>query len=318
MKRVHLHLKSNLRNLVSASLAAFALASMAYSATSAAAGLPGSNEWRKALLEKAPVADPKDIPKNSTLWQAHEDGKLTYGGSKTQKLFSLKNPITGELEGFDATMALLLAKYVTGKAEVDEKIVTSETREALINNKSVQVVLYTYSITPERQKKIDFAGPYLISGQSIAVRADNNDIHKLEDLAKRKVCVTKGGTAYLTMTKRVPSAELITLESGSECEVTLRQGRVDAEVQDRPVLLGQVQAGGLKVVGDAFTYEPYGIGLPHGSPESVAFINNWLNLLIKEGIWQEAYKQTLGRVEGAGNPTLPVPGKDLAPQLHLD
>jgi glutamate transport system substrate-binding protein len=317
MKRSYLQ-SFSVKSVFSATLAVVAASSIAYSTPSPAAPLPAqSGEWRKALLERAPVANPDDIPKDSTLWQAHQDGKLTYGGSKTQKLFSLKNPITGELEGFDATMALLLAKYVTGKAEVDEKIVTSETREALINNRSVQAVLYTYSITPEREKKIDFAGPYLISGQSIAVRNDNNDIHKLEDLANRKVCVTKGGTAYLTMTKRVPSAEIITLESGSECEATLRQGRVDAEVQDRPVLLGQVQAGGLKVVGEPLTYEPYGIGLPNNSPESVAFLNNWLKLLIKDGIWQEAFNHTLGQVEGATS-IVPTPGQDLMPKLNLD
>ncbi|MGN6702090.1 MAG: hypothetical protein ACTHKB_03900, partial [Burkholderiaceae bacterium] len=162
-----------------------------------------------------------------------------------------------------------------------------------------------------------FAGPYLISGQSIAVRSDNNDIHGLQDLAKRKVCVTKGGTAYLTMTKRVPTADLITLESSSECEATLRQGRVDAEVQDRPVLLGQAQAGGLKVVGDPFTYEPYGIGLPNNSAESVEFLNNWLKLLIKDGIWQDAFNHTLGKVEGAVS-TVPTPGQNMMPKLNLE
>lgn len=304
--------------LISASLAIVTVSSVAYGTSSfAASPLGDSGEWRKALLERAPVADPKEIPKGSTLWDAHEAGKLVYGGSKTQKLFSLKNPITGELEGFDATMALLLAKYLTGKPSVEEKIVTSETREALINNKTVQAVFYTYSITPEREKKVDFAGPYLISGQSIAVRSDNSDIHGLQDLAKRKVCVTKGGTAYLTMTKRVPTADLITLESSSECEATLRQGRVDAEVQDRPVLLGQAQAGGLKVVGDPFTYEPYGIGLPNNSAESVEFLNNWLKLLIKDGIWQEAFNHTLGKVEGAVS-TVPTPGQNMMPKLNLE
>lgn len=306
----------SLKPLLCASLLALGAATIAQGA-SAQALKPDNGEWRKALLEKAPVANPADIPKNSTLWDAHQAGKLTYGGSKTQKLFSLQNPITGQLEGFDATMALLLAKYLTGKPEVEVKIVTSETREALINNKTVQAVFYTYSITPEREKKVDFAGPYLISGQSIAVRSDNTDIHKLEDLAKRHVCVTKGGTAYLTMTKRVPSAELITLESSSECEATLRDGRVDAEVQDRPVLLGQVGAGGLKVVGEPITYEPYGIGLPNESPQSVEFLNNWLKLLIKQGIWQEAFSNTLGRVPGA-TATVPTPGENLMPKLNLD
>ncbi|MEO6985995.1 MAG: transporter substrate-binding domain-containing protein [Paralcaligenes sp.] len=276
-----------------------------------------SNSWRASVIARAPVADPKDIPKDSSLWDAHRAGKLTYGGSKTQKLFSLQNPITGELEGFDATMALLLAKYVTGKPVVEEKIVTSETREALLNNKSIQAVLYTYSITPEREKKVDFAGPYFISGQSIAVREATNDIAKLEDLAKRKVCVTKGGTAYLTMTKRVPTADLITLESSGECETTLRQGRVDAEVQDRAVLLGQVSKGGLKLVGSTITYEPYGIGLPHNSAKSVAFLNNWLKTLIKDDIWQEVFDHTLGQAKGA-KANIPVPGENLTPKLNLD
>ena len=277
----------------------------------------GGADWRQALIDRAPVANLADIPKDSTLWEAHQAGKLVYGGSKTQKLFSVQNPITGQLEGFDATMALLLSKYLTGKPSVEVKIVTSETREALLNNKSVGAVFYTYSVTPERLKKVDFAGPYLVSGQSIAVRSDNTDIKALPDLAGHKVCVTKGGTAYLTVTKRVPTAELITLESSTECEATLRQGRVDAEVQDRPVLMGQVKAGGLKLVGEPFTYEPYGIGLPHGSPEAVAFVNNWLRQLIKDGIWQEAFKQTLGQVPGA-IAAPPVPGENLLPKLALD
>lgn len=296
-------------------------AAAASSLLCAAPGAAAAEDWREALLAKAPVAYPGDIPKDSSLWEAHKNGKLVYGGSKTQKLFSLENPITGQLEGFDATMALLLAKYVTGKPSVEVKIVTSATREALLNNKTVEAVFYTYSITPERQNKVDFAGPYLLSGQSIAVRSDNTTIHKLEDLANRKVCVTKGGTAYLTMTKRVPSAQLITLDSSTECEATLRQGRVDAEVQDRPVLLGQVKAGGLKLVGDALTYEPYGIGLPHNSPAEVAFVNNWLELLIKDGIWQQAYAHTLGQVPGAATgriATPPTPGKDLLPDLNLN
>lgn len=305
------------KSAVSVALAALAASSVFYSAPGAAA----SADWREALLAKAPVANPSDIPKDSSLWEAHQNGKLVYGGSKTQKLFSIENPITGQLEGFDATMALLLAKYVTGKPSVEVKIVTSATREALLNNKTVEAVFYTYSITPERQNKVDFAGPYLISGQSIAVRSDNTSIHKLEDLANRKVCVTKGGTAYLTMTKRVPSAQLITLDSSTECEATLRQGRVDAEVQDRPVLLGQVKAGGLKLVGDTLTYEPYGIGLPHNSPAEVAFVDNWLKLLIKDGIWQQVFDNTLGQVPGASTgriATPPAPGKDLLPKLNLD
>lgn len=284
---------------------------------SAPSAKTASDGWRQRLLDRAPVADPASIPKDTTLWDAHQNGKLVYGGSKTQKLFSLQNPMTGELEGFDATMALLLAKYLTGKPEVEEKIVTSATREALLNNKTVEAIFYTYSITPEREKKVGFAGPYFISGQAIAVREETNDIAKLSDLDKKKVCVTKGGTAYLTMAKHVPTAELITLESSGECEATLRDGRVDAEVQDQAVLLGQTAKGGLKLVGEVITYEPYGIGLPQGSPEAVEFVNAWLKEIIKSGIWKEVFDNTVGTAKGA-QINIPKPGEDRMPKLNLE
>lgn len=280
-----------------------------------AAGLGGgANDWRAKVLDKAPVASPDAIPKNSSLWKAHQAGVLTYGGSKSQKLFSQLNPTTGELEGFDATMALLLAKYLTGQPKVDQKIVTSETRESLLNNGTIQAAIYTYSITEKREDKVDFAGPYFISGQGIVVPEAKTDIKGLADLAGRKVCVTKGGTAYLTVKDKVPTAELITLESSSECEESLRQGHADAEVQDRAILLGQVAKGGLKLVGDTITYEPYGIGLPNNSPEDVAFVEAWLKDLIASGIWQEVYDHTAGTVKDS-QPQVPEPGKNKYPDL---
>lgn len=279
-------------------------------------GLGDESEWRSDVLEEAPVADPQSIPKGTSLWEAHQSGTLTYGGSKTQKLFSLMNPTNGELEGFDATMAMLLAKYLTGKPDVDEKIVTSETRESLLSNGTIQAAIYTYSITPDRDQLVDFAGPYFISGQSIAVHEDNDDVHELADLAGKTVCVTKGGTAYLTMKQKVPDAELVTLESSTECEEMLRQGRVDAEVQDRAILLGQVAKGDLKLVGETITYEPYGIGLPNNSPEAVKFLNEWLDQLIESGVWQEVYDNTVGEAPGA-KATVPEPGEHTMPELHL-
>src|SRR5699024_9701546 len=106
-------------------------------------------------------------------------------------------------------------------------------------------------------------------------------------------------------------------ESSTECEAALRNGRVDAEVQDRAVLLGQVAKGGLKLVGDTLTYEPYGIGLPNNSPEAVEFLNNWLQMLIDQGVWQKVYKNTLGKVAGS-KAIIPDPGHSRQPKLNLD
>lgn len=49
-------------------------------------------------------------------------------------------------------------------------------RETLISNDQVKFIVATYSITDARKQKVDFAGPYLLTGQSLLVKSDNTDI----------------------------------------------------------------------------------------------------------------------------------------------
>ncbi len=271
-------------------------------------GDTGAPSWEQQVLADAPVAKPSDIPSGTVLAAAQKRGTLIYGGGKTGSLFDVQNPLTGREEGFDATMARLLAKYVTGHPAVQEKIVTSETRTSLLNDGSVDVVFLTFTISAEREKQVDFAGPYFVSGQSIIVRDSNNDIHGLADLKGRTVCVTKGGDAFVTMQDKVPSAKLVTVDSSAPCETALREGRVDAEVQDNAIELGQASKGGLKIVGPLLTQSPYGIGLANNSPEVTKFLDDWLRQIIKDGTWMTVYQNTVGTVKGA-TPIVPTPGQ---------
>lgn len=274
-------------------LTALSWGASSYAATGKKAG------WLPQLLEKAPVADPDTIPKNTSLWDAHKRGKLIYGGAKTQKLFSLTNPISGELEGFDATLAKLLAKYVTGNSKPETVLVTTATRESLLQNGSVDVVIYTYSNIGNRAELVDFAGPYFISGQSIATREATTDINSLDDLSGKSVCTTKGNSAYNIVMESVPNVKFVMMDTSTECETLLRQSRVDAEIQDRPLLLGQVEQGGLRLADGIFTTSPYQIGLPKESPEAVEFVEQWIALLVESGLWDEVFDNTLGKINGA-------------------
>ena len=69
------------------------------------------------------------------------------------------------------------------RALLDITQVTSDTRETTLENGSVQAVIATYSITPERAQKIDYAGPYYSSGQAVLVRDDEDRITGVGDLA---------------------------------------------------------------------------------------------------------------------------------------
>src|SRR5699024_5834131 len=87
---------------------------------------------------------------------------------------------------FDAGLTLRLARCILGEGgeeKVDYVDTTVETRETMVQNGTVDCVIATYSITPERLEVINFAGPYYLSGTSIQVRAeDAESISGPEDL----------------------------------------------------------------------------------------------------------------------------------------
>src|SRR5450756_3108509 len=65
-----------------------------------------------------------NIPASPTLDAIKSRGKIVIGTKFDQPLFGLKNPVTGNIDGFDAELSRLLAKRVLGD---DKKIDFVET-----------------------------------------------------------------------------------------------------------------------------------------------------------------------------------------------
>ena len=105
------------------------------------------------------------------------DGDTIVIGTKfDQPGLGLKNP-DGTMSGFDVDVAKYVAQQLGfGEDKIEWKEAPSGQRETLIQNDQVKFIAATYSITDARKEKVDFAGPYLITGQSLLVRADNTDI----------------------------------------------------------------------------------------------------------------------------------------------
>ena len=78
---------------------------------------------------------------------------------------------------------------------------------------------------------------------------------------------------------------------------------------DQGILLGDaVNDPNLKVVGQPFTQEPYGIGLPKNDPEAKAFVDAWLKTIFADGEWAKLWKATIGTKVAGDPPTTPVIG----------
>ncbi|MFI6386968.1 glutamate ABC transporter substrate-binding protein [Nonomuraea sp. NPDC050547] len=261
------------------------------------------------LLAKAPVADAAAIVPGSTMDKIKKRGELLVGGSLDAPLLSQENPVSGEVEGFDASMGKALAKYIIGEPKVKIVNSASETREALIGNGTVDVVFQTYTITPERAEQVAFAGPYYTSGLSIAVKKGATGIAKPEDLNGKKVIAGANTPAIAAIKKLAPQAEIITFGSDPECMQALKQDRGVAYVQDETLLAANAQKDPtVQVIGNPFTEDPYGIGLKHGDEQFKKFVNDWLKKMQDAGVWQQAWKDSLGTVVKGEAPAPPAIG----------
>jgi glutamate transport system substrate-binding protein len=270
---------------------------------------PTGADTIEAILAEAPVASAADLVAGSKMAAIKSAGTLRVGGTATAALFSLKDPLSGKTTGFDAYLSQLLAKYIIGTPSVELVQVTAQTRELLLQNNTVDTVFATYTITPARAEKINFAGPYYSSGTSIMVKKTDTSIKSLADLANKTVVTQSNSTAVNTLKQMAPQAKQLLLETNDECVQAVRQGRADAYVLDQAILIGNaVRDPEVKVVGQPFTQDPYGIGLPPGDAQYKAFVNGWLQKIMNSGLWARVWRLTVGPAVEGEPPSPPVLG----------
>jgi glutamate transport system substrate-binding protein len=295
-----------------------AAVTLAVSACSGTTSLPGSSSSASAggdsVFTDAPVASADLILPNSTMEAIKKRGKLVVAEALDAPLLSQQDPTNpDQVTGFDADLAKLLAIYILGKPNVEIVPPASETREAMLQNGTVDVVFNTYTITPERATQVDFAGPYFESGLAVAVKSDNDKIKSVKDLDGKNVIVGANTPAVTAVPEVAPTAKVTAFATDPAAVQALIQGRGDAYVQDYTLLASDAASEKqIKVVGAPFTKEPYGIGLKHGDSDFKSFVNEWLKTIQKGGQWGQAWKTTLGTVTDSAIPTPPeigsVPG----------
>ncbi|MEU8357845.1 glutamate ABC transporter substrate-binding protein [Nonomuraea sp. NPDC048882] len=294
-------------------VAVVSLLALAACGESSSPAVPGASPQQSDVVAKAPVAAAAEILPGSTMEKIKQRGELIVGGSLDAPLLSQQNPVSGEVEGFDAEMGKALATYILGEPKVKIVNSASETREALLANGTVDVVFQTYTITEERAKQVAFAGPYYTSGLTIAVKKGTTGIAKPEDLNGKKVLAGANTPAIPAIKKLAPQAEILTFGSDPECIQALKQDRGVAYVQDETILIADAKKDpSIEIVTKPFTEDPYGIGLKHGDDQFKKFVNDWLKKIQDAGVWQGIWKNSIGTVVTGEAPQPPqigsVPG----------
>jgi glutamate transport system substrate-binding protein len=249
--------------------------------------------------------DDAEFPAGSSMAAFVEDGTITVGTKFDQPLFGLRDPRSGDVEGFDVEIAKLIVERLGDDVEIEFVETPSAIRETALEDGTVDMVVATYTINDARKQRIDFAGPYYLAGQDIMVAAGDDSITGVDSLAGKRVCSVQGSTSVTNIRTMAPQAEVIEYDVYSKCADDLRNGRVDAVSTDNVILAGLVSQsdGAYELVGNPFTEEPYGIGLPKGDQALRDFVNDTLEEIYESGEWADAYERTVGTV----NPQTPEP-----------
>ena len=156
------------------------------------------------------------------LSQIQESGKLKVGVEGTYPPYTYHDD-DGELTGFDVEVA----KAIAGKLGVEADFTESDWDSLLagIDSGRLDTVINAVSITPEREEKYDFAGPYFYITQQIVVAKDNEDIVDMASLDGKKVANT-ATTAYLDILEDA-GASLVQLSTAEEAVSLIDSGRAD-------------------------------------------------------------------------------------------
>ncbi|WP_082472170.1 glutamate ABC transporter substrate-binding protein [Paenibacillus bovis] len=234
---------------------------------------------------------------NAQIDQIKQRGKLIVGVKYDTKLFGLKDPGSGKVEGFDVDMAHALAKSILGdESKVELKEVTSKTRIPMLNNGDVDMVIATMTITDARKKEVDFSDVYFQAGQSLLVKK-GSPIQGIEDVtADTTILAAKGATSIDNIEEKVPGVKVLEFDNYQDAFNALKAGQGEALTTDDAILYGMAaQDPNYEVVGKPFTDEPYGIAVKKGQTGLVAAINKGLTDMKADGSYDELYKKWIGK-----------------------
>ncbi|NYE95073.1 glutamate transport system substrate-binding protein [Psychromicrobium silvestre] len=242
------------------------------------------------------VAENVSLTGSTTFDKIKADGKITIGVKEDQPNLGFKDPATGEYSGFDIDIARWMAASLgISTDKITFQAVASANREQALVNGQIDLYVGTYSITDKRKTQIDFAGPYLQTGQALLVKKDNTTINSDKDLAGKTVCSATGSTPIQNIKDKYKDTKTVEFDVYSKCVDALKNGQVDAVTTDQPILAGYAaqDPDNLKVVGEPFTTEKYGIGLKKGDSALRKYLNNVLTN--GKDIWSKLYDSNLGK-----------------------
>ncbi|MBN1401488.1 MAG: transporter substrate-binding domain-containing protein [Anaerolineae bacterium] len=221
--------------------------------------------------------------------------------------------------GFDIDMMNAIADVMG--LEIEYKNTAWDGIFAGLESGDYDAILSAVTIRDDRKEKYDFSDPYINAGQAVVVRMDEAAIASHEDLSGKTVGAQIGTTGAFAV-QEISGATLKEYDTIDLAFMDLIGGNIDAVVVDTPIAADYALAsdqfkGKLKIVGEAFTDEQYGLLVVKGQMgDLLQAFNEGLKRIQADGTYDEIYAKWISggamaspiAAGGAGPAVPPAPG----------
>src|SRR3989442_3055900 len=249
-----------------------------------------------ALSLTPPVGAQQD-----TMAKIKESGVLTIGTRTGSPPFAYINK-DNEWVGFSIDLVEQLVKPAVEKEvgksiKIEKKESTPPTRIPLLTSNAVDLIAGTMTDTPERRQSVEFSLTFFYTGAQFLVKK-GSPIKSINDIAGKRIASQQGSTNAKIIREKVPTAQLREFPDQPAAFQALLQGQVDAYTNDGIQLAGlkakAANPGQWDIVGDFFSYEPYGMAMRKNDADFRNVVNGGLMDGIESGKYFEIYDKWFG------------------------
>lgn len=242
--------------------------------------------------ENAAQTTASDSGEEDLLDTVLERGTLIIGTEGTYSPNSYHDE-SGELVGFDVDVARGIAEYLGVEAQFMEA--EWDSLFAAMDSGRVDIVVNEVEYSDERAEKYDFSEPYTYVHGALMVAESNTDINSFEDLAGKRAA--QNLTSSWGRMAESYGAELVSVDSVSQCVELLLSGRVDATLNAETAFSSYLSVNpdaAVKIVAETDSTTSSLVPVPKGNERFLAAVNEALDEMRESGKLSELSEQYFG------------------------
>jgi polar amino acid transport system substrate-binding protein len=190
-----------------------------------------------------------------------------------------------------------IEKKIGKTIKIEKKESTPPTRIPLLSSNAVDLIAGTMTDTRVRRDSVDFSITFFVTGAQFLVKK-GSPIKGIKNIDGKRIASQQGSTNAKIIREQAPKAILREFPDQPAAFQALLQGQVDAYTNDG------IQLAGLKlkapnpaqwdIVGEFYSYEPYGMAMRKNESDFRNAVNNGLMEGIESGKFFEIYDKWFG------------------------